>query len=335
MTQPDDLRARIAEALMQWAEHNSNPQYASMRRSETVRANAYSRADAVLAVLFGPIPAGTDVATWTAIRAIQLMNEAGRERDEARAAVLPAPDNRATVRAQAFHEAAEAITGHAADHFPEAFDEYADQLADVVRGLAGEAQQAPAPASEPTEARPPQHTWRVETLDPLANEWMPGSHFLSKPAAVDRYDTANSTAPLWQDGTPVQRRIVRETTTYTVEEPHGPAGEAQQTPCSARPCNPDADELCDNHAQERYHAQGEHAFCGPECNSDAQQDEAGPSDGARIGNVLIWSWADIGHGEFGRGYRAAQEEARALLTGQRDSAAVARPGQPETDTEEA
>ena len=38
-------------------------------------------ADAVLTVLFGPIPADTDTATWTAIRAIQLMNQAGRERD--------------------------------------------------------------------------------------------------------------------------------------------------------------------------------------------------------------------------------------------------------------
>ena len=67
------------------------------------------------------------------------------------------------------------------------------------------------------EAHPPQHTWRVETLDPLPNEWAPGSHFLHRPAAVERYNTANSTAPLWKDGTPVRRRIVRETTTYTVE----------------------------------------------------------------------------------------------------------------------
>ena len=68
-----------------------------------------------------------------------------------------------------------------------------------------------------TEARPPQHSWRVETLDPLPNEWVPGSHFLNRQAAVERYETANRTAPLWKDGTPVQRRIVRETTTYTVE----------------------------------------------------------------------------------------------------------------------
>lgn len=48
------LRDRIAEALMRWAEGNAAPQYASMRRPETVRANGYSRADAVMAVLPGP-----------------------------------------------------------------------------------------------------------------------------------------------------------------------------------------------------------------------------------------------------------------------------------------
>lgn len=79
------LREKIAEALMAWAERNNSPLYARTRRSETVRANAYSRADAVLSMLFGPIPAGTDTATWTAIRAIQLMNEAGQQRDAASA----------------------------------------------------------------------------------------------------------------------------------------------------------------------------------------------------------------------------------------------------------
>lgn len=49
------LRQRIAEALMRWAEDNNSPLYASMRRPETVVQNAYSRADAVLAVLPGPI----------------------------------------------------------------------------------------------------------------------------------------------------------------------------------------------------------------------------------------------------------------------------------------
>ncbi|MFL4947526.1 hypothetical protein ACJ6WE_09150 [Streptomyces sp. MMS24-I31] len=47
----ETLREQIAEALMRWAEGNNDPQYASMRRPEAVRQNAYSRADAVLAVV--------------------------------------------------------------------------------------------------------------------------------------------------------------------------------------------------------------------------------------------------------------------------------------------
>jgi hypothetical protein len=46
------------------------------------------------------------------------------------------------------------------------------------------------------------------------------------------------------------------------------------------------------------------------------------SDSARIGRALIWSWTDIGKGAFGEGYRAAQEEARALLGGQRGTDAT-------------
>jgi hypothetical protein len=72
MTQPDpDLRDRIAEALRPGSRDRSGRYPEGLMRD----------VDAVLAVLFGPIPVGTDVATWTAVRAIQLMNEAGRERD--------------------------------------------------------------------------------------------------------------------------------------------------------------------------------------------------------------------------------------------------------------
>ena len=45
-----ELRDQVAEALMRWAEGNNAPQYAAMRRPDTVRQNAYGRADAVLAV---------------------------------------------------------------------------------------------------------------------------------------------------------------------------------------------------------------------------------------------------------------------------------------------
>ncbi|MFE3004218.1 MULTISPECIES: hypothetical protein [unclassified Streptomyces] len=50
----DQLRDLIAEALLGWAETNSSPQYAGMRRPETVVANAYGRTDAVLAALPAP-----------------------------------------------------------------------------------------------------------------------------------------------------------------------------------------------------------------------------------------------------------------------------------------
>jgi hypothetical protein len=61
MPQSDpNLRDLIAEALMQWAERNNSPQYATMRRPETVKANAYSRADAVLAVLTTPDQQATE-----------------------------------------------------------------------------------------------------------------------------------------------------------------------------------------------------------------------------------------------------------------------------------
>jgi hypothetical protein len=51
MTDTPSLQQRVAEALMRWAERNNSPQYASMRRPETVRQNAHERAAAVLAEL--------------------------------------------------------------------------------------------------------------------------------------------------------------------------------------------------------------------------------------------------------------------------------------------
>jgi hypothetical protein len=77
-----------------------------------------------------------------------------------------------------------------------------------------------------TEAQPPLHRWRVETRDGLADQWAPGSPYPSRQQAVERYEGLNQHHPTWRDGTPVERRITRETTTFTVEEP-GPAVEAQ------------------------------------------------------------------------------------------------------------
>ncbi|MFD5564491.1 hypothetical protein [Kitasatospora griseola] len=46
-----DLRQLIAQALMSWGSHNNSPAYAALRKPAAVTANAYSRADAVLAVV--------------------------------------------------------------------------------------------------------------------------------------------------------------------------------------------------------------------------------------------------------------------------------------------
>ncbi|MET9467407.1 hypothetical protein ABZY44_21890 [Streptomyces sp. NPDC006544] len=69
--------------------------------------------------------------------------------------------------------------------------------------------------------QPPQAShskWRVETLDPIANEWAPSSALPSLEAARQRLAQAQQIAPKWRDDkTPVARRIVRETVTYAVE----------------------------------------------------------------------------------------------------------------------
>ena len=73
-------------------------------------------------------------------------------------------------------------------------------------------------AAEPEAPHDSRRRWRVETYDPIAKEWAPGSALLNRDGAWVRLEQAERVAPLWRDDkTPVQRRIVRETTTYAVE----------------------------------------------------------------------------------------------------------------------
>ncbi|MYU24506.1 hypothetical protein [Streptomyces sp. SID8352] len=72
-------------------------------------------------------------------------------------------------------------------------------------------------AATETEGHKPLHHWRVEILD--GDEWMPASGLRRDRAqAVDQLRMSSARRPSWTDGTPVQRRLVRETTTYTVEQ---------------------------------------------------------------------------------------------------------------------
>ncbi|MEV5862347.1 hypothetical protein AB0L83_21865 [Streptomyces sp. NPDC052071] len=95
----------------------------------------------------------------------------------------------------------------------------------VLAVLAAEAQQ-PAPAE--TEAHPAEHTWAAELRDPLANEWIPGTRYLVRDRAVNALAHARKVAAKWKDGTPTERRLVRATTTYTVEA--APAVTEEPTP---------------------------------------------------------------------------------------------------------
>ena len=74
------------------------------------------------------------------------------------------------------------------------------------------------PDTQTREARPPAHRWWIETLDNAADEWAPGTRYTDRTEALERYGIVSAHYPLWKDGTPVQRRFVRETTSYTVED---------------------------------------------------------------------------------------------------------------------
>jgi len=85
--------------------------------------------------------------------------------------------------------------------------------ADHLRHKADQAQQHTG------EAHPAEHTWAAELHDPLADEWIPGRRYVTRARAVNDLEHARKIAPKWKDGAPTERRLVRATTTYTVEQP--------------------------------------------------------------------------------------------------------------------
>ncbi|MFB7832043.1 hypothetical protein [Streptomyces sp. NPDC056056] len=76
----------------------------------------------------------------------------------------------------------------------------------------------PAEAHDTDEARPPRSRWLAEHYDPLAKEWVSG-WAEDREGALERLEYARTHTPTWpDDGQPIQRRLVRETTTWTVED---------------------------------------------------------------------------------------------------------------------
>ncbi|MFE3429867.1 hypothetical protein [Streptomyces sp. NPDC059171] len=97
-----------------------------------------------------------------------------------------------------------------------------------LRRLAADAAAGVQPPT--SEAHPAEHTWAAELHDPLANEWVPGTRYVVRDRAVNALEHGRKVAPLWKDGTPTERRLVRATTTYTVEpEPAAPAAPEETT----------------------------------------------------------------------------------------------------------
>ncbi|MEU4051311.1 hypothetical protein AB0F09_19190 [Streptomyces olivaceus] len=98
------------------------------------------------------------------------------------------------------------------------------ELTDVANELRRVADET---AATETEAHVPLNEWRVEILD--GDEWMPASGLRrDRSQAAEQLRMSSERRPLWNDGTRVQRRLVRETTTYTVEAETDTAAGAQR-----------------------------------------------------------------------------------------------------------
>ncbi|WP_330328224.1 hypothetical protein [Streptomyces pseudovenezuelae] len=174
-------------------------------------------------------------------------------------AVLPAPVDRAAVLTEVADVYDQLLKDMGADVNKD--PRYWTGVHHVVTGLrrlAAEATPKPTADEQPAEAYPPQHRWRIELFDYLAEEWVPGgTRYPYRHKAMERCQAMREKAPTWKEGPPVQRRVVRETTTYTVEQP-------DDIQCGPVP-DECGDEPCANHERQQAHAEGEHALCGPEC----------------------------------------------------------------------
>ncbi|MFJ8871056.1 hypothetical protein ACIRD6_35555 [Streptomyces sp. NPDC102473] len=108
---------------------------------------------------------------------------------------------------------------------------------DPARRILGTTEQADTETAPEVEAHPAEHRWSAELHDPLADEWLPGSRYLVRDRAVNALNHGRKIAPTWKDGTPTERRLVRETTTYTVEPEAAEAQQPTPAPAEAHACD--------------------------------------------------------------------------------------------------
>jgi hypothetical protein len=133
--------------------------------------------------------------------------------------VLPASSDRAAV----LTETERTMLVYALDQAQEAIwsqDGFTDEDQAAVDSLRRMAAETPQPETEEREGHPAEHTWKVES--PRRDNWASwGATYDDRDWAQERYESAIENAP--------QRpfRLVRGTTTYTVEAEHTPAAPAQ------------------------------------------------------------------------------------------------------------
>ncbi|WP_030917410.1 hypothetical protein [Streptomyces sp. NRRL B-24720] len=104
------------------------------------------------------------------------------------------------------------------------WDAIGDRAADL-RRMADEAQQAaPAVTEEPVEAHPSKTEW-IGEVEEGDGQWMYLGANADRAVIEKRITGQQKRFPDWADGTPVRRRLIRATTTYTVE-PAAPTEES-------------------------------------------------------------------------------------------------------------
>ncbi|MGS2592049.1 hypothetical protein [Streptomyces hebeiensis] len=72
-------------------------------------------------------------------------------------------------------------------------------------------------------AEPAEEAWRMDTYDPGADCWTPGLPMRDRAKVARRLERLAEEHPTWADGQPVQRWLVRVTTTYMVVSVAGEA----------------------------------------------------------------------------------------------------------------
>ena len=103
------------------------------------------------------------------------------------------------------------------EHCDMATDDHVVDSLNHIAAIAAEAAKTVAFPGPTTGAPyPPLHRWRIEILDDCV--WLPCSRtFGARSLAVERYQSSSEEV----GGEVVRRRLVRETTTYTVEQDGG------------------------------------------------------------------------------------------------------------------